>query len=472
MEPTPEQDHITTLIRTTKSNIIIRALAGTGKTTTLELIERASPEKPILCLAFNKKIAEEMAKRFATTTTVRTFNGLGHRIWGKACSANLKLDPKKSQALFKSEVDQLPKSAQAEAWGCYMEVINAVALAKSIGYVPKGVFPNAKRLVTTEAFHAWLEERPSALAVELIDSVLTRSIKTAYEGLIDFNDQIYMPALFGGTFPRFPHVMVDEGQDLSPVNHAMLDKLARGRITVVGDPKQSIYAFRGALTGGMSQLQRTFQMTECPLTVSFRCPRKVVEYARGWVPEFKWVKDGGSVSVVNGMGLDVKGLPEQAAIICRNNAPLFAAAIHLLSSGRSVSVAGSDIGPRVLATFRKLGPEDLKRPQVYDRIEEWRAEKLAKNSKTAQDIADCMRVFAAYGQTLGQAIATAEHIFAQKGSIKLLTGHKAKGLEFESVYHLDPWLIGQHEQDQNLHYVISTRSMDRLVEVNSKDIRW
>jgi hypothetical protein len=48
----------------------------------------------------------------------------------------------------------------------------------------------------------------------LIDSVLTDSIRLAYEGQIDFDDQIYMPTLFGGTFPRFPLVMVDEAQDL------------------------------------------------------------------------------------------------------------------------------------------------------------------------------------------------------------------------------------------------------------------
>ena len=36
-----------------------------------------------------------------------------------------------------------------------------------------------------------------------------------------------------------------------------------------------------------------------------------------------------------------------------------------------------------------------------------------------------MRVFASYGQTLGAAISYAEHLFAQSGTIHLLTGHKA-----------------------------------------------
>ncbi len=52
-----------------------------------------------------------------------------------------------------------------------------------------------------------------------------------------------------------------------------------------------------------------------------------------------------------------------------------------------------------------------------------------------------------------------------------MTGHKSKGLEFNTVYHLDPWLIGDDEQELNLKYVIGTRSADSYFEINSGDIR-
>jgi ATP-dependent exoDNAse (exonuclease V) beta subunit len=83
-----------------------------------------------------------------------------------------------------------------------------------------------------------------------------------------------------------------------------------------------------------------------------------------------------------------------------------------------------------------------------------------------------MVVFAEHGQTLGQAIAYVEHLFSQKGTIRLMTGHKAKGLEFETVYHLDSWLCRDDEQDQNLRYVITTRSADRLYHIDSERIKW
>ena len=108
---------------------------------------------------------------------------------------------------------------------------------------------------------------------------------------------------------------------------------------------------------------------------------------------------------------------------------------------------------------------------LIDMIEEWRCERLARRSTTADDTAECMLVFAEYGKTLGEALAYANHIFAQQGTIQLMTGHKAKGLEFDNVFHLDPELIRSGDQEDNLRYVISTRSKDKLYEINSRDFK-
>lgn len=161
-----------------------------------------------------------------------------------------------------------------------------------------------------------------------------------------------------------------------------------------------------------------------------------------------------------------------SAIICRNNAPLFAVALRLLSAGRSVSVAGSDIGPRVIAILKKLGDDLETQAQLLHAIEVWESEKLAKGSSTARDIANCMRVFADHGATPSQAVAYAEHLLSQTGTITLLTGHKAKGLEWETVYHLDPFFIGEGEQEENLRYVIQTRAMQNYYEIETREIQW
>lgn len=451
------------------NNIMINALAGTGKTTMLELIERAIPTKPILYLAFAKRNVEDAAKRFSSTTTVRTFNGIGHRVWAAACATKLTLNGKKTQDQLRDIIEALPKATRSDIWSAFWPIVNGVALAKSLGYVPSTVYPHATRLITQEDFHASLDEPPDPLTAKAIDACLVRSIRTAYEGYIDFNDQIYMPALFGGTFPRFPIVQVDEYQDLNPCNHAMLDKLVRGRLFGVGDPWQSIYAFRGAKQHGMEEAKKKFSMIECNLSTSFRCPKAIVEAARWRVPHFRWTKPGGKAMAL--LNPTYHSIPNGAAVICRNNAPLFKLAMHLLSEGRSVSVAGSDIGPKLVALLRRLGDDTMSQPSLLSAIEDWRAERLAKSSTTANDLADCMKVFASFGGTLGQAVSYAEHLFAQKGEIRLLTGHKAKGLEWETVYHLDPWLLGDTEQEMNLRYVIQTRSFNEYYEINSRDFK-
>lgn len=89
-----------------------------------------------------------------------------------------------------------------------------------------------------------------------------------------------------------------------------------------------------------------------------------------------------------------------------------------------------------------------------------------------EDMAACLSVIAGYGKTLGQAVAYANFIFKTQGTIKLLTGHKAKGLEWDVVYHLEPGLISDHEQDLNLRYVIQTRAKERAYEINMEDIQW
>jgi len=469
--PTAEQLHILDLARSTTANLMINALAGTGKTTTLEMIENVVATKPILYLAFNRKIADDATKRMASTTTVRTFNSLGHRIWAKA-TRQFKPDPKKVPDLLRAMIEEpARKQWRKQLWDDFWPIVNGVATAKAIGYIPPMHAMANKSLATWEEFEAALDEQPSSLAWEYIELVLMRSIAAAYAGSCDFNDQIYMPTLFAGTFPEFPLVMIDEYQDLNPVNHEMIRKLTKHRLIGVGDPFQSIYEFRGAESGGMARAVQTFKMTECDLSVSFRCPRRIVEHVRWRVPKFKWVKEGGEITKVQGaIWLDLIA-KAPATFICRNNAPLFKLAMRFLNEGHSVQVLGSDIGPRLIATMRKLGT-DLDRAELLAAIDSWLEAREARGSKSAKDTAECMRVFASHGQNLTQAVAYAEHLFAQKGKITFTTGHKAKGLEWSTVFHLDPWLCDDTEQDKNLRYVISTRSSDRLFEVNSEDIRF
>jgi DNA helicase-2/ATP-dependent DNA helicase PcrA len=472
--PTPEQSAILSAATSTDSPLQLIAYAGTGKTSTLELIDEALGEAPRLYIAFNKRIVTEMTKedkdgktRLRSTTKCQTLNSLGHSVWASAISPRLVLNTKKTLETFKEIIKPLSRDETRALWNEWDEIQTCVSLAKAFGFIPEGAPQWEKRLINFEDFLAKLESPPSNSGLAIANAVLRTSIRLAYSGNIDFNDQLYMPALFGGSFPRFPLVMVDEAQDLSPINHELVRKLCRtSRLIAVGDPFQSIYGFRGAMTHGM-EIQRTaFSMSALPLSISFRCPSAIVENARWRAAGFRAFREGGSVSSLSWLALEE--IQEDSAIICRNNAPLFKVALNLLSHGRSVSMAGTDIGPKLLHILRRLGDESLSRPAVLLAIEDWHAKR--PDSTSARDLADCLRLFASNSRTLDEAIAYVEFLFKQSGRIHLSTGHKAKGLEWENVYHLDPWLLDNNEQDLNLRYVIQTRSAENYYEISSKDI--
>jgi ATP-dependent exoDNAse (exonuclease V) beta subunit len=71
------------------------------------------------------------------------------------------------------------------------------------------------------------------------------------------------------------------------------------------------------------------------------------------------------------------------------------------------------------------------------------------------------------GATLNEILAWIETLQKQKGRIKLMTGHKSKGLEFEQVYFLDAQLISDKGQDPNIRYVIQTRAKDTLTYIQT-----
>lgn len=476
MQPTEEQIAILDHQAAKSGNLMINALAGTGKSATLKLLDRVHRTKPAIYLVFNRRNADEAlkaqkAEEFASTTMIKTFNGCGHGIWAKAISGKIMLDKSKMRNLWRLAIDDMSRSEAGEAWSCYSVVMDGVEKAKALGYVPSSIkFPH-KSLVNKAELARGMDESPSELAMALIDDLLFESIKCAYEGMIDFNDQIYMPALFGGVFPKFPRVMVDEYQDQNPVNHELIRKLVGDRLLIgVGDPYQNIYGFRGAKSGGMAAAVEAYSMSQLPLSVSFRCPSAIVEHARWRVPHFQWSKTGGSIHAPD--KFTHSDFTDDATIICRNNAPLLRLAFKLLSVGRSVSVVGSDLGPRLVAVMKKLGDATMSRKQLFIEIEQWREDRLVAGSKSAPDMADCMRVFAEHAETLSQAISYAEHIFAQNGTIRLLTGHKSKGLEFDHVYFLDEYLLDDREQDLNLRYVIQTRSQNKLTMIDSDHIVW
>src|SRR5438132_1178961 len=107
MTPTQEQQAIINAATTTQDNLLISALAGAAKTSTLVMVAQALPKVQMLCLAFNKRIAEEMTARLPMNCEARTLNALGHRAWSDTIGRQCQVKTDKSYNLLRAEIEDL-----------------------------------------------------------------------------------------------------------------------------------------------------------------------------------------------------------------------------------------------------------------------------------------------------------------------------------------------------------------------------
>lgn len=469
---TPTDEQLAILLAATDSsdNLLVSALAGAAKTSTLELVAAALPSTSILSLAFNKKIQVEMQERMPGNVKAMTLNGLGHRTWMDATGRRLVVDKDKTYTLLTERVEALGPNDRKEAYEMFSELLRIIAFGKQCGYVPTDHFPNAKPLMNDAEFFGHIDQRLSDVNEWLVRQVTVDGIKLALTGKIDFDDQVFMPTIFHGAFPRYPLVLVDEAQDLSALNHATLRKLVGSRrIIAVGDSRQAIYGFRGAHEESMALLRQQFSMRELTLSTTFRCPEAITAHARWRAPHMKAFRPGGEVKTLGSWSAST--LPEGAFVICRNNAPLFSIAIRLLKAGRHVELSSGDVAKMLMRIMVKFGDKSMLQPEVLDHIDRWAEKERGKLKErawaTVEDKADCMRIFANADSTLGGAIAYINHLINSTGALKLFTGHKAKGLETDHVFFLDADLCRDEGQDPNLRYVIQTRARETLTYISS-----
>jgi len=473
-KPTPEQDAITQMARESTENFAVIARAGAAKTSTLVLIAEALPETDILCLAFNKAIATEMTERLPTNCEAKTLHGLGFKAWQQFTRKRMQVNSGKCYKMLKTRIDLLEGDDKAEAYDTLTETLQIIASGKQEGYLPDKFIGHWKPLIGDADFFAGLPLEPTGLQIALVQDVSAESFRQALDGFVDFDDMILCPALCSVSWPRPTLTLIDEAQDLAPINHHILKKLVKNRrIIAVGDPLQAIYGFRGALTDSMDQLKAKFSMHTLYLTVSFRCAKKITENAHWLAPDMRspeWAPEG---EVLRPVTWEPSQISEGDAIICRNNAPIFSMAMRLLEFDMLPEIAGKDLAAPLIKIMEKLGGKATPQIAALDAIDTWEQAQLKRAREGAKggirDRAECIRIMLRKTATIGDAIIYLKHLLQRDGRIHLMTIHKSKGLEYENVFFLDQHLCRiEKDQDANLKYVCETRAKKQLTYITTE----
>jgi superfamily I DNA/RNA helicase len=479
-------------------NLMIKAMAGCTKTSTLEMIALTAPVVPSLYVAFAKKNVKEAEKVMPGHFDVKTANGLGHSAWARAIGKRLTLEEKKIGNILKEITNKNKVSLTSDD---FIGLISLIRRARTVGLVPRGHqegllpdTPESWELIADSIYTDISDEQ-----VWLCRAALLESIRQAYQGVIDYDDQIYMSALFGGVFSKYARVVVDEGQDLNPLNHIQISKASLAQLAVVGDPRQAIYAFRGADSSSMDTMRSLRpDWTDLPLSTTFRCPKKVVQRQQSHAPGYNAAEGNAEGEVAERQGpwkIDEYLNGKALAILCRNNAPLIGTALRLIGQGHGCTVLGKDIGKGLSKLLKDISKGIGSAEDGLHSVTDWAAAERSKaiaNGKDErvaliEDKAECLYTILNHQdiKTVQDALRAIDSMFSSENlKIMLSTGHKAKGLEWPTVIHLDPWRIpskyakacnaaGNHiplEQDMNLKYVIETRTQHTLITASMEHL--
>lgn len=466
-EPSVNQKNIFNFMVEGEGNGVIKACAGSGKTTTIcEAVKLIPFNKTILFQAFNKSIVQELEKRLPQNVDVKTLHSLGYSAIRKAYP-RCKVDNRKTYKII---------SERAKDWvngnfNFRKTVEKLVNLAK-LNLADSVV--ELRKIASSQNIPIEFDEIERALEVLEISN----QIKNAW----DFADMIYIPIKEDLSLPKYDWVFVDECQDLSIVQQKLFFKTLKptSRFIAVGDPNQSIYFFMGADSKSFNNLINQPNTKEFPLSTTYRCGKQIVNLAKTLVPEIE-AKEGAEEGVVDKKA-SVLSIKEKDLVICRNTAPLVKLCLSFLKERIKAHVKGSDIEEELRKFIRKYKnssvnsfiQKDLLKELAYTKQNFIRLNPNSKISESSaiqkmEEIIEIFNILVSDSEDIYSAEdinRVLDKIFKQQEGITLSTIHKVKGLEAERVFLLNSNLIPskyaktpeQLKQEDNLLYVAYTRA--------------
>jgi len=461
------------------NNLVVQAVAGSGKSTTLAWLAQKQQDFKIVSFSrfsvadLRSKLPEESQKQ------VVTYNSLGYSGIRKAFP-KVKLDEDKLDKHIK------PYLTSNETYLAYpiKQLVNAI---KNLAIRDWNNDKTLLDIATEYDFNLYDEksyasrERIFQLVPKIMESTLNDT------DTVDFTDQLAMPYFLNLPLPQYGIVMADEFQDTNIVQRHLIEKsLGRNSVLIgVGDKHQSIFGWRQANRHAMDDMVDVFNAETLPLSISYRCPQAIMGYVNEKFPYIQFsVPKTNREGSIQDVSLDdaLQNVTQNDMVICRVNAELVSAAFALIRLGKPAYIQGRDIGKRLITVIKQMKAPDvpsllLKLNKYQERMTE-RYTAIGKLNKinALNDEVSTIKIFCEMADTTDGVMDIINRLYADEsvGRITLSTVHRAKGLQANDVYILRPDLIPhpkargeeQKVEEQNVHYVAVTRTKNNLYFVH------
>lgn len=441
-DPTPEQNDITDAADTGK-NLVVVAVAGSGKTSTLRLIGEAIAPKRALYMAFGKDVQRDAEASFPSNVTCKTAHSvalawlyqnqpdLGRRLSGaqpKPWDAPKTLGIPggtqfKGTAITIGERTISSRAAASFAVATVTKFCHSADTALTFKHVPNEFGYGTDDQKQFEAFVLGFAKKAWADFTNP-NGRLTMDHRRNGPDVYLKLWSLACPAL------AFDTILFDEAQDADPaIAHVIRNQSCQ--IIMVGDPAQAIYGWRGAVDA-MSDFAQIPGVDSLTLSQSFRFGPAVAEVANRFLDLL--ARD--TIRVIGNPVKDstVGTLTDADAILCRTNAAVIEYAMDAQSRGRQVAIAGGtgDIekfmtSAQKLIDGKGMPSGDLEGFDTWGDVREF-----AQSSDADASMKRLVKLVDEYGTPAIIEICNSS-VNEDDADVVISTAHKSKGREWDSV---------------------------------------
>lgn len=520
---TDQQQAIVDAVASGRELVVVKALAGTGKTSTLAAVARhlqeTQPDKRLLYLAFNKVTADEAKSRMPSNVEALTSNAMAHRAVPDHMSRRLNPRGIKPRDLIKKlpitrdlyvdghrlattydlarlasrTMERWCQSADATPARAHVPSPSAGDGSDIYRTLQTLSYLASKDCTTPDAEEAAMEEAIASAWAKVVDLVL-RIVSAWWAQVVDpsgtiqvsFDQEVKFWALSGvrfdqpGSGARGPVdiVLLDEAQDTNHVLGALVAAQTIQQV-YVGDRNQQIYAWRGSV----DFLDAVDTGDALSLTASWRFGPQIAQQANA----FLRLIGTHETLIGKGPASTIGSISDPDAVVCRTNAGLLEAAVTMDTSGKTVGVPkGMKFELTSLAETVAWLRDGGRRPvKVHEDLAEFTTWQEVMKEATTDSNGPVARLVALVSSIpiaallrLVERLVDVDQAFKGRPTwdVMVTTAHKAKGLEWDSVRIADDFppprtdeagaLEVPSPEELRLAYVSVTRAK-RALEVGS-----